>query len=61
MKITENKVFQYNIKNMIRKYKSTNLKQISVTYRQNIQELIKLIRDRKLVTNKKIKNNNTDD
>ena len=55
MKITESKVFQYNIKNMIRKYKSINLKQISVTYRQNIQELIKLIRDRKLVTNKKIK------
>ena len=54
MKITESKVFQYNIKNMIRKYKSINLKQISVTYRQNIQELIKLIRDRKLVTNKKI-------
>ena len=61
MKITESKVFQYNIKNMIRKYKSINLKQISVTYRQNIQELNKLIRDRKLVTNKKIKNNNTDD
>ena len=61
MKITEIKVFQYNIKNMIRKYKSINLKQIGVTYRQNIQELITLIRDRKLVTNKKIKNNNTDD
>ena len=40
MKITENKVFQYNIKNIIRKYKSVNLKQISGTYRQNIQELI---------------------
>ena len=61
MNITESKVFQYNIKNMSRKYKSINLKQISVTYRQNIQELNKLIRDRKLVTNKKIKNNNTDD
>ena len=61
MKITESKVFQYNIKKMTRKYKSINLKQISVTYRQNIQELNKSIRDRKLVTNKKIKNNNTDD
>ena len=61
MKITESKVFQHNIKKMTRKYKSINLKQISVTYRQNIQELNKLIRDRKLVTNKKIKNNNTDD
>ena len=61
MKITENKVFQYNIKNMIRKYKSINLKQISVSYRQNIQELIKLIRDKKSVTNKELKYNNTDE
>ena len=61
MKITEIKVFQYNIKNMIRKYKSINLKQISVTYRQNVQELIEFIRDRKLFTNKEMKYNNTDD
>ena len=60
MKITEIKVFQYNIKYMIRKYKSINLKQISDTYRQNVQELIEFIRDRKLFTNKEMKYNNTD-